>query len=278
MAQPLQPEAAFRPLLELPRLGLITDVDGTISALASQPEAAFVSPVAREALAALARRLPLVGALSGRALPHLRAMLDLPELLLIGSHGLAWWYQGAEELPEDALPYIDYARQARAQLAPLHDYPGIRFEEKQVGLALHYRHAADPDAARSAILAAVSGAPAAQRFELREGILVIELFPRLAVNKGTAIRRVVERWRLDGLIFFGDDLTDADAMLAATALRGGTNPAGVAGSAETNPRAEAGVQTVTPAIVLDAADYVVDGIAGTEAALRWLAAALAPRD
>ena len=132
-----------------------------------------------------------------------------------------------------------------------------------MGLALHYRQAPVPSAARTAILDAIASSAAAQRFEVREGILVAELYPRINVNKGTALRRVVERFALDGLIFFGDDLTDVDAMHAAALVR-----AGGAG------------QTITVAvrhpeaspIVAQAADFLVEGVAGVERALAWLAA------
>jgi trehalose 6-phosphate phosphatase len=262
MAELLQDLDVLRPLLAVERLGLLTDVDGTISAIALRPEAAVVSPVAREALATLSHRLVVTGAISGRALFDLRAMLDLPDLLYIGSHGLTWWWQGQDDLPEDVLPFVAHAKDAARALTGLKEIPGLEFEDKGVGLALHYRLTADPDAARAAIVAAVEQSPAARPFELRRGIMVLELYPRLPVHKGTAVRRVVERFDLDGLIFLGDDLTDLDAIVAATELRaaGRLQTATIAvRHAESPPQ---------PAL---AADYVVDGIAGAEHVLDWLA-------
>ena len=268
VGEPLTTPELLAPLLDGERLGLITDFDGTISAIALRPEGAVASPVAREALATLAKHLTVVGAMSGRALFDLRAKLDLPALLYIGSHGLTWWYQGLDETPEEALPYVDLARRAGEELAPLRQAPGIRFEEKGVGLALHYRQAPDPDAARAAILSSVAASPTAQHFEVREGILVAELYPRIKVNKGTALRRVAERFALDAVIFLGDDLTDVDAMFAARAMRGegGLRAATVA---VRHPEA--------PPLVAEAADWVVEGIAGSERVLTWLAAEAAAR-
>ncbi len=255
--------ALLTAVLAAERLGVFCDCDGTISAIAVRPEAAVVSPVARQALATLAAHLPVVVAISGRALFDLRALVDLPELLYIGSHGLTWWHEGMDEMPEDVLPYVAYAEEAAVELAQLHDLPGIRFEEKGVGLALHYRLAPDAEAARAAILATISASRAAQRFELRQGIQVLELYPQIPVNKGTALRRVVDRFNLDGVIYFGDDLTDIDAIKAAATLRDEGRIRAVTVAVR---HAEA------PPAVAEAADSAVDGVAGTEEVLEWLAA------
>lgn len=265
MPNPLQSPELLSPLVAARRLGLLTDFDGTISAIAVRPEGAVVSPVAREALATLAGRLPLVGAMSGRALFDLRAKLELPELLYIGSHGLAWWYQGQDEMPPEALPFVQHAERAMVELAPLLSLDGVRFEEKGVSLAIHYRLAPDADAARTAIMAAVTASPTASLFEPREGIRVIELYPPVKVNKGTALRAVVERFKLDGLVFLGDDLTDVDAMYAAAQLRGGCQTATIAVR-----------HAESPALAAEAADWVVEGIAGAEAVLEWLVRATEP--
>lgn len=265
---PLTTPGLLTPVLAAGRLGILCDCDGTISAIAVRPEAAVVSPTARQALATLTAQLPIVVAISGRALFDLRALIDLPELLYIGSHGLTWWYQGVDEVPNDVLPYVAYAEEASLELAQLRDLPGIRFEEKGVGLALHYRLAPDSDAARATILAAINASPAAQRFELRQGIQVLELYPRVPVNKGTALRRVVERFDLDGVIYFGDDLTDLDAIKAAGELRA---------SGRIRAATIAVRHAEAPPAVAEAADYTVDGVAGAEQALEWLAAEIVNR-
>ncbi|MGD9891452.1 MAG: trehalose-phosphatase [Dehalococcoidia bacterium] len=249
------------PLLEAERLGLLTDFDGTIAPLTIRPGDAAISESARLALAALVDRLPLVGVISGRALFDLRARVDLPHLLYIGSHGLAWWYDGVDELPDAALPYAELAEQAAVELEPMRALPWLRFEEKGIGLAFHYRLAADPVIARDAILTAIADCPVATHFEIREGIFVVELYPRLHVNKGTAVRDVVRRFALDGLLYLGDDLTDVDAMDAIAELRRDRS-AMVASIAVRHAEA--------PAVAAQAADWTVDGVAGVERVLDWL--------
>src|SRR5262249_15733424 len=155
MGEPLRSLDQLAPLLRGRRLGVLTDVDGTIAPIAVQPEAAAVVPGARAALAALAPHLPVVGAMSGRALADLQRIVGLPELLYIGSQGLTWSYQGVEEVPDEALPFVPLAKQAALELAPLGAIAGVRFEEKGVSLAIHYRLASDAEATRTEILTTV---------------------------------------------------------------------------------------------------------------------------
>lgn len=264
-AEALQNLDELRPLLLARRFGVLTDVDGTISPLALRPDAAYVSPLARDALAALNRHLPVVGAISGRELHNLRAMVGLPDLLYIGSHGLSWWYEGRQETPEELLPYIEWEREALAELASLQTIPGVRFEDKVFGLAIHYREAEDRDTAHQAILNALVHSAAARRFEVREAIRVVELHPNAGMNKGTALRRVVERFDLDGLLYLGDDLTDVDAMQALAALRAehGIRAASIAVR-----------HSQAPPLALQVADYAVEEVAGAERVLDWLVRAV----
>ena len=54
---------------------------------------------------------------------------------------------------------------------------------------------------------------------LSEGKRVIEIRTPLAINKGEALRRFVQRFGLHGVIFAGDDRTDLDAILEIRNLR-----------------------------------------------------------
>jgi trehalose 6-phosphate phosphatase len=261
MSTPLRSPTALSPLLAAERLGILTDFDGTIAPLTIRPGDAAISESARLALEALVERLPLVGVMSGRALFDLRSKIDLPHLLYIGSHGLAWWYDGIDELPDAALPYADLAERVAAELEWMRALPWLRFEEKGIGLAFHYRLATDPAPAREAILSAIADCPVAKHFEIREGIFVVELYPRLHVDKGSALRNVVSRFSLDGLLYLGDDLTDVDAMYAVTELRRDLSSQAVSIAVR---HAEA------PALASEAADWTVDGVAGVERVLEWL--------
>src|SRR5215218_4619386 len=64
---------------------VVTDIDGTISAIAPTPAEAMVDPGAKAALALLAERLAAVAVVSGRAPQDAVAMVGLPEPTYRGS-------------------------------------------------------------------------------------------------------------------------------------------------------------------------------------------------
>jgi trehalose-phosphatase len=243
------------------RLGVLTDFDGTISALAPRPDLAVLDPGCGAALAALRPLVPLVGVISGRELDELRALVGLPGLFYSGSHGLSTWYEGVEEVEPGAAALRDLVGPAEADLAAALRGRRVLFERKRFGLAVHYREDPDPDAARFAILEAIGRSAAAAAFVVREGARVVELVPPLGVSKGMALRGAVERFRLDGLVFFGDDRTDADAFTALHDLRAAGRIRGWAVAA---------VHPETAAEVLTEADAAVPSVTGVTAALTAL--------
>jgi len=132
---------------------------------------------------------------------------------------------------------------------------GVTVEAKGVGVAFHYRRAADETEARDAIerliQSLVDGA-----FERMEGRKVIELRPAVQANKGTATRILAERLGTKGIICIGDDRTDIDMFRAVSELRA----SGIEGC---------GVAVLSAESVEDllaAADYTVEGVDG----VKWL--------
>src|SRR5690349_4258124 len=76
------------------RIGLITDIDGTISPIAPTPEEAYVTEAARQSLQILSQNMTLVAALTGRSAEYAHTMVGLDSLLYIGIHGLERWQNG----------------------------------------------------------------------------------------------------------------------------------------------------------------------------------------
>jgi trehalose 6-phosphate phosphatase len=94
--------------------------------------------------------------------------------------------------------------------------------------------------------------------QLSEGKRAIEVRVPLHINKGHALRRFVQRYKLQGVLFAGDDRTDIDALLEIERLRlEGVKAAGVA------------VQhTDTLAELLAHADIIVQEVEGMVELLR----------
>lgn len=248
-------------------LALLCDVDGTISPLAPSPYLAHVTDRNRDLLRQLSRSV-LVAVVSGRDVVDLQRMVNLPDIILIGLHGLAWRIAGTDELTPEALPYRAYTREAAAELAHLKRIAGVVLEVKTVGLALHYRGAGPERQARSQILRAISSSAAAARFEVREGIRVVELRAPVGVTKGVAVRRLVDRFSLRGLLYAGDDLTDVDAFEEVRRLRE---------QSRLQAYALAVAHAEAPEAAIAAADYTLPGVEGVEAFLSQVLDAVSGR-
>lgn len=240
--------------------GVASDIDGTLSPIVDDPGAAQLAPGASAALEALLERLAVVAAITGRSTVDARRMLGTDRVLIAGNHGVEWLEPGASQ-PSPS-PGARAARPALERaLAAVPDLPGLTVEDKGLSATVHYRAASSPEAARRALLAALGGAAGVV---LREGRASVELRPAGAGDKGTALRALVERFGLDGLVVIGDDVTDLDMFGAASELRhaGSIRAAiiGVAGGSE------------VPARVVAAADVVLRDPAEVVELLRRLAA------
>ncbi|MBI2912435.1 MAG: trehalose-phosphatase [Chloroflexi bacterium] len=255
MADELRDIEPLGGLLERRPLGVISDIDGTLAPIVARPEDAAVSPRARALLGDLLRRGVRIAVITGRSLEVARTMVGLDGVAYAANHGLSLWVDGREQTPPAVAEFEGRAREAMRELAAL-DIPGVRLEDKGPVLALHYRGAADEEAARRAALLAIEGLPAARAFRLHKGRKVIELRPPLAIDKGTALTALAPRLELRSLICLGDDATDIDMFRAAARLREGGLPAATVAVRSEEATAE----------VLAAADYRVDGVAGVE----WL--------
>ena len=252
---PLEPVLAQRPF------GLATDIDGTLSPIVRTPDVAAVTPLCRRYLQEIRQRVEVVAVISGRAPEVARRLVGVEELLYIGNHGLSWWRQGREETLAEAVPYETMVREAKKELTVRLNLPGLILEDKGPILAFHYRQCADHEATRQAILAAL--APWETRgLRVREGRMVFELAPPVDIDKGTALARLMQTYRLAGVLYLGDDLTDVDAFKVLRAWRDKGKVSGVA-VAVANP--ESGPK------VMEEADYWVDGVPGVE----WLLGAIA---
>ncbi|MBI4498609.1 MAG: trehalose-phosphatase [Chloroflexi bacterium] len=240
-------------------LALFTDIDGTISPIVPVPEEGAVTPRCRAALERLASRLPLVGAVSGRAAAHARAMVGLDGLIYLGNHGLERWPRSVLSPPSSATP------EALADLAArLAGLPGLRLEDKGPVVGVHYRLAPDPEQAREQALSAAHAVAARYGLRVAEGRRVVELRPAVEVNKGTALRALLdEHPDVRAVLYLGDDRTDADAFRALHRWAADQEGRVAVALAVLSPE--------TPPEVQEHADYALEGVGAVERFLEWLA-------
>ena len=246
--------------------GVLTDFDGTLSPIVADPAAARLVAGARGALAGLVDRLAVVAVITGRAPLDARLMTGVPGLLIAGNHGTEWLEPRADVPVASA--GAERARRAIAEVvARLPPLQGVVVEDKGISASVHYRNAADPEAAHRTLLRAIGRLDPA--LEQRAGRMSIELRPVGLGDKGAAARTVVDRFGLRGAIVMGDDVTDLDMFRAVAELR-------AAGQLRAAIVAVGGGGVEVPAAVTAAADVVLDGPADAARMLAALAERLPP--
>ncbi len=195
---------------------LLLDVDGTLAPIVADHDAAQVPPETAAVLVDLSGRYRLVACISGRHALDARRIVGLDQLVYAGNHGFELLMPGETEpaldprvgaaagLAEEFTSYLD--RDALAQA-------GIRLEDKGPIHAIHWRGAPDVAAAEAWAERIAADAEAAS-LDVRRGRLVLELRPRVPVDKGAAVRRLVESAGASSALYAGDDRTDLDAFAA----------------------------------------------------------------
>ncbi len=197
-------QAGRQLLARYARLPLLVgfDFDGTLAPIVRERGAARLRPATRRLLRRLAEVYPVV-VISGRARADVRRRLDGVEVsAVIGNHGLEPG-QATAELRETV-------RSWRAALArELRGRRGVRIEDKAFTLAIHYRQAPDPRAARAAILGAARALPQAR---LIGGKRVVNVVPDGAPLKGPALEAARVGGGCEAALYVGDDETDEDVF------------------------------------------------------------------
>ena len=261
------PLRLFR-LLSARPAGILSDIDGTLSRIVSEPHSAVVDPEMKAILLELTTRVDVVGVITGRSVHDAARMIGLDNVAYSGNHGMERLEHGrltvAPEAERSLSAVAELLEEARAQVRE----PAIIIENKGVTGSIHYRGAANPIEVRDKILSVVAPIAAASDLRISLGRMVIEIRPPVTLNKGTALREIVAEHALRSLTFLGDDVTDIDAMRALSELR----------EAGTIDGLSIGVlDSESPPEIAQFADALVDGVDGVRRLLTDLAERLGDR-
>jgi trehalose 6-phosphate phosphatase len=258
---------ALRPLTDAPeKSAVFCDVDGTLAPIVEQAELARVPESTSRLLGALGRRYAIVACVSGRSATEARRLVGVGSVAYAGYHGaelLLPGMAGPQQMPEleagaDRVRRFALARDEGSDLRLLR----IRLEDKGPIFAFHWRGVPDEEAARERI---EEVAEEAEEEGLRThwGRKVLEVRPSVEIEKGQAVRNILEGRTVRAALFAGDDRTDVDGFTALEELAAD-------GELETLVRVGIASEDGPPEVV-SRADLVVEGVAGFSEVLKALA-------
>lgn len=255
--------------------GLATDIDGTLSPIVASPADAEVDPTCRAALQQLvdSGRYRVIAVVTGRAALDARRLVNLPELLYIGNHGLETLAPGETEpqpikaarpyppLITSVLEAVEY-KLCNGTKAWAHK---LYFENKGVSASIHYRQCPKPEVARQEIIKEVTDIARPVGLVVSEGKMVVEVRPPIAANKGTALLNLINNYRLNSLVYLGDDLADIEAFRV---LREYERESFLPHSAQAPHGTKFKSLTVgvsgfeVPTMLRETADFTIEGVSG----------------
>jgi trehalose 6-phosphate phosphatase len=188
----------------------------------ADPDQAAPNEQAVALLSELSHCLQRVVIISGRDTDFLVRRLPLPQALFIGNHGLEERDGGASRIVAEAQPYLAKLQRAgdAVEALSLVRAPGITVERKRATISVHFRNAADPSATGSALQPALQEIARREQLQLQPGRLVWELRPPIELDKGEVLRRLATATQPAGVLYVGDDRTDADAFAALKGMPG----------------------------------------------------------
>jgi trehalose 6-phosphate phosphatase len=249
-----------------------SDFDGVLSPLVEDPAQARPIEGALDALARLARSVKQVAIVTGRPalvateLAGVTGHAGLGRLVVLGHYGLERWEAATGKVTSDPVPAGVAA--ARERLPRLLQEVGLAdafVEDKESSLAVHTRRMPDPAGALERLRTPLTELAESTELRLEPGNLVLELRPP-GIDKGVALRRLIESTGARAILYAGDDLGDLAAFRAAEEHR------------------KAGLRAVLLATrssgataLIEAADIVVDDPTGVVTVLTALSDAIAAR-
>jgi len=193
--------------LDLQRIALLLDVDGTIVDIGPSPSEVKVAEGLPQTLGRLFDFMRgAIALVSGRPITDIDRLFAPVHLPAIGGHG-AEMRLSDNELFFWAKPLSQDLRKRLAAGADIG--PGIVVEDKVYSLALHYRKAPQLAERLRRHVAACRAAFPGEPTELLLGKAVFEV-KRPGINKGEAIHKLMAHSPFAGRIavFIGDDVTD----------------------------------------------------------------------
>jgi trehalose 6-phosphate phosphatase len=245
---------------------IATDFDGTLAPIVDDPGQAYADPGAVAALGRLGQYVGRVVVITGRAahaaveLGGFREVAGLGSMIVLGQYGVERWnaVDGEYAIPS-VPPQIRKVAEELPQVLNSVGLAGVRIENKGRAIAVHTRLLPDPQGALVRLEAPLRELAARYGLVVQPGKKVWEIRAP-GMDKGVALRSIVDETSARQVVFAGDDLGDLAAFRAVRDLAS----AGVAGLLVCSASSEENALT-------ELSDVVVDGPTGLAAWLTELA-------
>jgi len=251
---------------------IASDFDGVLSPLVEDPAMSRPVAGALDVLARLARSVGQIAIVTGRPALVATELLGvtghpgLGRLVVLGHYGLERWEASTGAVTSDPVPAgVAVAREKLPALLQEVGLPDAFVEDKGSSLAVHTRRLPEPLPALDVLRKPLTELAESADLRLEPGNLVLELRPP-GIDKGVAIRRLIESTKARSVLYAGDDLGDLAAFRALDELRGDGLYAVLVAARSSGATA-----------LTDAADIVVDDPAGVVTVLTALSDAIATR-
>ncbi|WP_433165994.1 trehalose-phosphatase [Kribbella sp. CA-247076] len=249
-----------------------SDFDGVLAPLVEDPAQSRPVEGALDALARLARSVSQVAIVTGRPalvateLSGVTGHAGLGQLVVLGHYGLERWEAASGTVISDPVPAgVAEARTRLPGVLREVGVPDAFVEDKESSLAVHTRRLADPVGALERLRTPLTELAESTELRLEPGNLVLELRPP-GIDKGVALRRLLESTGARSILYAGDDLGDLAAYRAIEEQR------------KTGLRAVLlATRSSNATELIGAADVVVDDPAGVVTVLTALSDAIAAR-
>lgn len=201
---------------------LFCDYDGVLTPIAPRPWDAQIDAQVQDFIIKLRDSARIhVSVISGRALSDVAELVGVPRLTYAGNHGLEISGPRAHRIHPQADTvhrilrglYDAFREEMRA-------FPGVIVEDKQLGIAVHYRlaPAGDVPEVLDRAYALLRRYNQERLLRVVSGKAVFEVRPNVEWDKGKAVLWLLEvlhgpKWEENVLpLYLGDDVTDEDAF------------------------------------------------------------------
>lgn len=171
------------------------DYDGTLAAIQSDPSKAYMTDRVSELIKNLST-VANVAIITGRSVDDVRKFLDFEPDYIIGNHGI----EGLHTLEE--LAQMNSLNLLWKKLVS-HLPPEFKLEDKKYSLSLHSQSDFSP------VMAILESLPEAT---LIRGKAVMNIVPRIGLNKGEALNKLMEVNKFHFGFYIGDDQTDENVF------------------------------------------------------------------